>query len=130
MVVILFNKHAGMPHRIRFYYCKNSERKRRQKSSTTGSSDVCDSSHESSIDQVTLELFSETSGTPSSDPIPSPAATEQADTNEESSIRDLRDLRSSVVLPASWSDQSSDDHETMHAFVEYLLKLAAAQYPL
>ena len=115
MVVILFVKHAGMPRRIRLYYRKNSERKRRterrQRSSTTGSSDICDSSHESSSDQVTLELSSEMSCTPSSDPIPSPAATEQAGPNEES-IRRLRDLWSSVVFPAS-SDQNSDDHETM-----------------
>ena len=101
-----------MPRRMRFYYRKNSEQKRRQKSSSTGSRDICDSSHESSSDQVTHELSSEMSCTSFSGPTPSPATTEQAGSSEEA-IGELRALRSSVVLPASWSDQSSDDHEYM-----------------
>ena len=44
---------------------------------------------------------------------PSPAATEQAGSSEEA-IGELCALRSSVVLPALWSDQSCENHEYMH----------------
>ena len=39
-------------------------------------------------------------------------ATEQAGSSEEAESG-LRTLRSSVVLPVSWSDQSTDDQENM-----------------
>ena len=96
---------------FRFYHSKNSERKRRQKSFSTGSSDICDSSYESSSDQVTNELSSEVSCKSSTTPPPS-LTTEQAGSNEEAKSG-LRTLRSSVILPVSWSDQSTDDQENM-----------------
>ena len=42
----------------------------------------------------------------------SPAATEQAGSSGEV-IGELRALQLAVVFPASWSDQSSDDHKYM-----------------
>ena len=102
-------KHAGMPCKFRFYHHENSNREKRQSSS---SSDVYDSAHESSSDQVTHELSSEAlfcSSLSTSSSSPANGDTCPCEGPEGA----LRALQSSVVLPVSWSDHSSDNLENM-----------------
>lgn len=101
-MVLLCVKHVGMPRRFRFYHRKNSERKKRL---TSSSSDVCDSSRESSSDQVTHEVSSDVSSCCTQAPSPGNGHT--------GSYEGLCALRSSIVLPSSWSDHSSEDLENM-----------------
>lgn len=105
-MVFLCVKHAGMPRKFRFYHRKNSERKKRRISS---SSDVYDSSHESSSDQVTHELSSEATPLLTSNPSPANGDIGSCEGPESA----LRALQSSVVLPVSWSDHSSANLENM-----------------